>query len=318
MEFEVEFGPEDLALARLGADLGAVHEICGHLVGVPSIGLRLDPCVDHFVSQARVKVGDVGGQRPKTFRSRHEPAGAAQTEASFGAGGSHRDGPPLTDTTEHVFGAHPGVVEEEFGEARLAVEAADRPPFHPRRLGGHEEIGESLVALGLRVGAHDAEDPVGEGTTGAPGLLSVEDEVVAVEDRLGLDAGKVGARFGLAPALGPDVFTTRHPRQEEILLFLGAEVEDRGRKQADTVGADPTGHARQPVLLFVDQPLDQVAVTAAVHRGPGRYRPASVEQDLLPRTVFLEADGRIHRGDAAGMIVGQPLAAFVAEGDVLR
>ncbi len=174
------------------------------------------------------------------------------------------------------------------------------------------------MALGLRVGAHDAEDPVGEGATGTPGLLSVEDEVVTVEDRLGLDTGEVGARFGLAPALGPDVFTTRHPRQEEVLLLLGAEVEDRGRQQADTVGTDPTGHARQPVLLFVDQPLDQVAVAAAVHRRPGRHRPAGVEEDLLPRTVFLEADGRVHRRNAARVIVGQPLATFVAKGDVVR
>ena len=90
--------------------------------------------------------------------------------------------------------------------------------------------------------------------------MPVQDIVVAVEDRLRLDTSKIGAGLRFTPPLRPDVLATRHSRQEVVLLLLATEVEDGRREEADSVGADPPRDAGEPVLLLIDQPLDQVTV----------------------------------------------------------
>ena len=56
----------------------------------------------------------------------------------------------------------------------------DRPHRDARRLHVDQQEGDALLLLGRRVGAHEAEDPVGVLRQGRPGLLAVDDVVVAV------------------------------------------------------------------------------------------------------------------------------------------
>ncbi len=59
--------------------------------------------------------------------------------------------------------------------------------------------------LTLRVGAHQAEDQVGVLRQRRPGLLAVDDVVVAVALGRGLERGEVGARARLGEALAPPI-----------------------------------------------------------------------------------------------------------------
>ena len=56
-----------------------------------------------------------------------------------------------------------------------------------------------------------------------PGLLAVDDVVVAVAHGRGLQRREIGAGAGLREALAPPVVERRHARQEALLLLLGAE-----------------------------------------------------------------------------------------------
>ena len=60
-----------------------------------------------------------------------------------------------------------------------AIDRDDRANRDPRRLHVDQQKGNPLLLFGLRIRAHEAEDPIGVLREGSPGLLSVDD-VVAV------------------------------------------------------------------------------------------------------------------------------------------
>src|SRR5688500_8362875 len=170
------------------------------------------------------------------------------------------------------------------------------------------------MTLGIGIGAKDAEQPIREGTARRPRLLPVDDEPFTVAYGLGLDPREVTAGVGLGPALRPDLFTARHLRQEAILLFLRAELEQRRAEQRDAVGRDAKRSARGVILLFEDQPLDERTVTSAVHLGPRHHGPTTGEQMLLPFAVLLETIGRVEGlQPALGHVGLQPRARLVAK-----
>jgi len=55
-----------------------------------------------------------------------------------------------------------GVLQEDLGEARLAVDLRDRPDAHARRLQREQDQRQAAVPFRGRVGAEEAERPVGE------------------------------------------------------------------------------------------------------------------------------------------------------------
>ena len=120
------------------------------------------------------------------------------------------------------------VVEEQFGHRR----GADPHLF---QLFADAQAGRILLdeerrhALGaLRFvdgGVDDAE--IGDRPVGDPGLVAVEDVVVAVEGGGGAQAVGVGAGSGLAGRVGADEAAVDSPGQEFLLLLLGAEADQR-------------------------------------------------------------------------------------------
>ena len=85
----------------------------------------------------------------------------------------------------------------------------------------------------LRIGADQAEDPVGLVGIAGPDLLAVDQPMVALVLALGLQRGEVGAGAGLGIALAPADLAARDLGQEVLLLLLGAIFEQRRAEHRD-------------------------------------------------------------------------------------
>src|SRR5690606_32414105 len=128
----------------LGAYVAARHQPRRGEVRVPAVALRVDPVAHDLVAQsgAEAVTPRVAGlahalvQRDGALGGCDEPAGAAQVEAPLARRGGHRDAPPLPLGTEQVRLVHPGVLEEQLGEAGLTVEPPDLAPGEARCVGG--------------------------------------------------------------------------------------------------------------------------------------------------------------------------------------
>jgi hypothetical protein len=96
----------------------------------------------------------------------------------------------------------------------------------PGRLEIDQQKADALLLLRLLVRAH--QDVAMGGIVGerSPDLLAVDDEMIALEHRGGLQAREVRARIGLRIALAPDVLARARARQIVLLLGLRAEPHD--------------------------------------------------------------------------------------------
>ena len=63
------------------------------------------------------------------------------------AGGAHRDSPAVAGRTDDVGVGHEHVVEEDLGEALVAVEPLDRTDGHPRLSQRHQQQRQSSMSL---------------------------------------------------------------------------------------------------------------------------------------------------------------------------
>ena len=148
---------------------------------------------------------------------------------------------------------------------------------------GAGEVGDALVLGHLGIGAGQQHAQVGLLAVGGPDLLAVDDPLVAVAHRPGLEPGQVrsGRRFReqLAPRLpsgddGPDV---------AVDLLLGPVGGDgRGRQQqAETVRCPEGAELRDG--LGDPHPVVAVEAPAVGVGGQGGGRPPGQTQALPPR-----------------------------------
>ena len=277
------------------------------------VRLGVHPGPHHLVPEARV--GPLPPQLDQPGRGGLEAAGAAQRQTPFRSGRGHGHLPAPVHLPEHGAVRHQGVLQEDLGEALVAVEAAEAPHRHPLGRQGDQEVGEALVAPGRRVGAEESEQVGAEGAPGGPGLLPGQAPSGAgvVADGHALDGSQVAAGVGLRPPLAPEVLGRGHAGQDAVLLLLGTELEQRGCEQEDPVLRDPLGTPGAVVLLLEDEPLEQGGLTAAVLPGPRHHGPAGVEELALPFPVQGEAGGRVSRGQPAGDVGLQPGPGLGAE-----
>ena len=181
----------------------------------------------------------------------------------------------------------------------------------------HQEVGEAAVALGLRIGAEQAEQVGAEGAAGGPGLLPGEPPAARrlVAHRAALGRGQVAAGAGLRPALAPEVLGRRHPRQDPVLLLGGAELEQGRGEQEDPVLGDPLA-ARRPGST----PPRRSATPRSRRRGRRRPR-ARTRRPSAPRAAASPTRGagrsprRVSPEARPPRDVGlEPLARLGAEG----
>src|ERR1700722_2946810 len=169
----VHLRPEDLVQARLGADRLSVGEPRRGLEGVEAVALGVDPRLGDLVAKDWVAFA-FAEETHEALGGVKKATGASQRETALGARRRHRDLPSLVPPAEDVAIGDEDVVEEDLGEAGIAVESRDRADGDAGGAEGDEEVGEAAVTLALRIGPEEAEDPVAERAARAPGLLPRE------------------------------------------------------------------------------------------------------------------------------------------------
>ena len=104
-----------------------------------------------------------------------------------------------------------------------------------------------------------------------------------------------------------------HAEQDPVLLLVGAELEDRRRKQEDAVLGDALRPASPVVLLFEDQPLHRRRAPPAVGLWPGHDGAPRVEERTFPFEVRGETLTRVARRQPVRNVRFEPGAALGAE-----
>src|ERR1700730_2667821 len=118
--------------------------------------------------------------------------------------------------------------------------------------------------MGIWTGAHGGHDDVGPTAVGDVDLGAVEDVVITIPDRPGLDPRDVGPGFGLGDAQRGDLLTFDPGHQPALLLLLVAKAGD-GWKCDLGVRAEPGGHATRAAAgdLFDQDRLEDMTGTGA-------------------------------------------------------
>ena len=208
---------------------------------------------------------------------------------------------PVVHRAEHVAVGDEDVVEEDLGEAVVAVEPGHRAHGDAGGAERDEEVGHALVALGGGIGAEEAEEVVAERAAGAPRLLPAEPPSAARSSR----TARLLMPARSLPAFGSDQPWAQrssaggHAREHARLLLGRAELEEGRREEEDAVLAHALRRAGAVVLLLEDQPLEEARLTPAVLARPGDDGPARLEEPLLPLHVEREALGRVAGGQRA-------------------
>ncbi len=244
-----------------------------------------DPCTEHRLVQAAVVIhADRSGrhltQRSATADLAHGPDhGPLMRQQMFG------HVPAAVQRPDEVGLLHPHVVEEGLAERALAADQGDRPGRHA--LGGHVEQDKRNAQMlrCLRIGPHQAEDPVGLVGVAGPDLLAVDDPVVTLVFRPRLDRRQIGPRARLGIALAPANLPAHDLGQEALLLFLGPEGQQGRAQHPDPetgqrrLGVDSAHLGVQHLRLFAAQPA------AAVFGRPFRRGPAALAHPVQPDLV---------------------------------
>ena len=175
------------------------------------------------------------------------------------------------------------------------------------------------------IGAHQAEDPVGVVGVGRPDFLAVDDVVVAVGDRAGLQRGEIGAGVRLGIALAPADQPRGDLRQMLFLLGLGAVLQKRRPEHGNAERGQRLPRADRRHLLAHDLGFLAVETAAAIFLRPVRHGPALVAHALEPDALRLRGEFRVtaapegvgvrrHRLAHFGWAVRlEPGAGFLAE-----
>ena len=226
-----------------------------------------------------------------------------------------RDVPALARATDHVLIPDEHRVEEHLVELRVARDLAQRTHRHARLAHVTHEIGE-VVVPGVVAGTSEQHAPAGAMRERRPHLLAGDAPTSVGALRSRAHRREVTAGVGLAEALAPNLGTGKDRRQEATLLVLGAERDDHGPTHDQTEHVRRRRRACPHQLLVEDGLLHEGGAAPAVFLGPGNARVAGVVQRSLPREAMLEAGLRAVRL-WAGMMVAQPRANLVAEGELV-
>ena len=236
-----------------------------------------------------------------------------------------RDRPAAIQFAYQVAFGYLHVVEEGLAERRGAADQLDGGGAHPQGRHVEQEETDAIALRCLRIGAHQAEDPVRQIGVGGPDLGTVHQEVVAHILCRGLQAGEVRARARLAVALAPANFTAGNFRQVLKLLCFSGEFEQRRCKHDYTEAGErrPATEARH--LLAQHTRAGGIQPRTAVGARPFRYGVAAGGHALEPEFLLLALEHAVaaapagvlvaaHRlAHAGGAIHLQPLPQLIAE-----
>src|SRR5690242_2401204 len=107
-----------------------------------------------------------------------------------------------------------------------AVDRDDRPHRDAGPLHVDQQKRDPFLPLfRLRVGAHEAEAPIGVVRGRGPDLLAVDDIVVTVTLGGGFERSEIGAGARLGEPLAPPIIDIGGAWEETLLLLLRAELD---------------------------------------------------------------------------------------------
>ena len=124
--------------------------------------------------------------------------GALVTEQKLGVG------PAAVLLADAILDRHPHILEPDLVDLMAAVEQRDGPDRDARTLHVDQQEGDAGLLLGVGIGAHQAENPIGILTERIPGLLAVDDVVHRPSQHgAGLQRRQIRAGAGFRIALAP-------------------------------------------------------------------------------------------------------------------
>ena len=227
--------------------------------------------------------------RERLQRARADPAIAAAAHAStdrrsFVLEQTLRDSPALSGRADHIALGHAHIVEESFAKGRCAADQTYRPDGDARRLHVEQNESNPVVFRHIRIGAHEAKHPVRMVGVRGPDLRAIDDVVVAILDRAGLQPGEVRTGSGFAVSLAPPDFAARDFRNVLPALLRRAEFQQRWADHARPHAA-AQGRPRMDALEFLVQHLRLLLrqAAAAVFRGPHGQRPPAIRHPVQPQ-----------------------------------
>ena len=228
-------------------------------------------------------------------------------------------GPALALLADAIVLGHAHVLEKHLVDVVPAVERDDGAHRNAGRFHVDEQEGNALLRLHLRVGAHQHEHHVGPVTLTGPGLLAVDQVMIAIVLGPAAQGCQVRARARFGIALAPEVVGRKNARQVAGFLFIRAEGVDHRPHHAQ-----PEGHHRgRPGIgrgALEDIALRRRPAGAAVFLGPGRGDPALVEKNALPavEVFFLQVAAALYLGAQFGrQLALEEIPHLALEGQVL-
>ncbi|MNZ90120.1 hypothetical protein D3C78_1090740 [compost metagenome] len=220
---------------------------------------------------------------------------------------------------DQVTHRHPHVVEEHFVDVVTAIKGDDRTHADPGALHVDQQERDTALSLGLGVGTHQTEHPVGQMRCGGPGFLAVDHIKFTLAHRASIEAGQVrtGTRLGIA--LAPPVFAGQDARQEVGLLLGRTKLADHRPDHVDAERDDPRRPG--PAVFFIENMLLHgcPAGAAVLHWPTGRQPPLVIESAHPGNVVGLGDAFAVANplGQCLGQVLLKKRAHFVAKRELI-
>src|SRR5713226_2174414 len=212
-----------------------------------------------------------------------------------------RDFPSFVERPDEILLGHLHVVEKDLVEVMVPIHYDQRTHVDARR--SHvvdDQVADALVLGSARIGAREQKHLVGILRAGCPDFRSVDNEVIALEIGMCLQAREIGTRARLGIALAPDIVAREDARQIMLFLLLARPLHKGRAEQADTGITGKDWCARPEIFLVEDDLLDQACRAPAVFLWPREPDPSGARELPLPCAPLLEylsigRDPLVHR-----------------------
>src|ERR1700736_1811101 len=173
---------------------------------------------------------------------------------------------------------------------------------------------QSFVPTRRRIRPHEQFLVIGHICVGSPYLRPIDDQHIAANSCMSLDAGKIRSRVGLRESLAPDRLALQNSRQMKRPLRLAPSSDQRGTgmRESDEQRA-ANGRIGASTLLVPNELFIERQATAAIRLRPGNSRPTAFILPTLPAQIEF-AQFRSRQGPLDARNIGsQPVANFRAK-----
>ena len=200
--------------------------------------------------------------------------------------GTGADPPPVVQFAHQVPARDEHVVEEDLVEVKVVGthQVGEWSTLQSRRIGVDDQGGDAPVLGDVGVRPDERQQHVGVVGAGGPDLLPVDDEVVAVGNGPGGEAGQVAAGTGLAHAQCSGDLGTQDRDGVVPPLPVVAEFDDRRCDDAEALWVEAAADVSPSQFLEVHHLLGEAGVASPELGRVAGNQPAAVEHLPLEGT----------------------------------